>query len=121
MRYSQLVWWLANMSRPCAPQASNLTKALDYTRKYFKQAMTVKGTFEDFAEATALARPCPLRARQMVCHAALLSARSRSAVVLCVSQCPVHQNWYQAGQHMRAACLRAGPSNTSRAGAGPKY
>jgi len=60
-------------------RASNLTKALDYTRKYFKQAMTVKGTFEDFAEATALARPHPPRARQVVCDAALLSARSRSA------------------------------------------
>ncbi|KAK9835038.1 hypothetical protein WJX81_006138 [Elliptochloris bilobata] len=34
--------------------ASNLTKALDYTRKYFQKAMTVKGTFEDFAEAAAL-------------------------------------------------------------------
>ena len=42
-----------------ARQAGNLTKALDYTRKFFQKAMTVKGTFEDFAEATALARLCP--------------------------------------------------------------
>ncbi len=45
-------------STPRARQAGNLTKALDYTRKFFQKAMTVKGTFEDFAEATALARLC---------------------------------------------------------------
>lgn len=42
---------------PCALQASNLTKALGYTRKFFQKAMTVKGTFEDFAEAVAVVGP----------------------------------------------------------------
>ena len=42
---------------PVALQASNLTKALGYSRKYFQKAMTVKGTFEDFAEAVAVVGP----------------------------------------------------------------
>ena len=42
---------------PRARQASNLTKALGYTRKFFQKAMTVKGTFKDFAEAVAVVGP----------------------------------------------------------------